>query len=549
VAGSHFVRSGIRLSTATKITVQNCEFFNTHSQLFKGSRGYNYRTEAGQYILFKNNRCTGSRHAYAGNGTSYDSGVVYLRNTNFGATVDASESHRRWGTGFLYDNHTEDRTGAFPMIGLMNRGDSGTGHGWSAAHSVVWNTDMGRSNIRLHQPPTAQNYAIGIKSTHVEPVTGSFFQGQDDPSLVTDRRNRYLPYEVTIGFVEGVNNSGRLVPESLYEAQLRTRRLNANPSILTIPGTIQVENFVAKNGSVRTENTPGGGQNLGFIRNGDYTEYTVNVSTTGSYNFSAFTSSNGRGGNMIVSSNGTNLGTIAIPVNNNWHSYSAVSRTIRLRAGRQTIRFRYTGSSGFLFNFERARFTLNTTVANCNVAPSGFSFSNATSNSITFNYNNTSNDTRTFEMRVYEDGTYPGSINGGSVISFSAAAAGSTSITSRRNLRPNTVYDVVFRSLCNPGGSPLVFASGTTSGRSSKLINSEITISPNPTTTDFFVTVNNSAINAIINVYNLQGQLIKSSVALSNKTLVDLSDQANGLYIINVVKNNTIVTVSKLIKK
>jgi hypothetical protein len=92
------------------------------------------------------------------------------------------------------------------VLGLYNRVAMGTGHGWAAVHSVLWNCDVNASygKIGLQQPPTAQNYAIGCfaKTITGNPVNASNF---------------------TLGYVEGQNKTG-LVPTSLYEAQLQARK-------------------------------------------------------------------------------------------------------------------------------------------------------------------------------------------------------------------------------------------------------------------------------------------------------------------------------------
>ncbi|WP_271781867.1 carbohydrate-binding protein [Aquimarina algiphila] len=247
---------------------------------------------------------------------------------------------------------------------------------------------------------------------------------------------------------------------------------NPNPTSIAIPGTIQVENFVAKNGGVKAENTPGGGQNLGFITNNNYTEYNINVANAGIYKMDAFVSSNGVGGNIVASVAGNNLASLTVPVNNDWHNYSTpVSGNLNLAAGTQKIRFTYTGTAGFLFNFDRAVLTLTTPTgsANCSTAPTNLAIASATNTSVTISYNNTANDTRTFELRAFPKGGFSGNINSGGV-GFAAGAAGSTSIT-MNGLQNGTSYDFVLRALCSggtPGASPLAptIVGSTTGGTS-----------------------------------------------------------------------------------
>jgi hypothetical protein len=103
----------------------------------------------------------------------------------------------------LYDNFTDAKTNVSSssyVLGLYNRGNYGSGHGWAAVHSVAWNCNTGASRIILQKPPTAQNYAIGC----VGGVTGAG------------------PFSGPQGYIEGTNTAG-LQPRSLYVAQLADR--------------------------------------------------------------------------------------------------------------------------------------------------------------------------------------------------------------------------------------------------------------------------------------------------------------------------------------
>ena len=106
--------------------------------------------------------------------------------------------------GLLYDNIVETAPSKDGMVvlGLYNRGDYGTGHGWSSAHSVAWNYDTSTGVAAIQRPPTAQNYAIG----GVGEFTG------DKPA----------PFDQPEGYIEGSGQPG-LVPASLYERQLAER--------------------------------------------------------------------------------------------------------------------------------------------------------------------------------------------------------------------------------------------------------------------------------------------------------------------------------------
>ena len=81
-------------------------------------------------------------------------------------------------------------------VELINRGEMGSGHGWSGANYVAWNC---RGSLICQQPPTAQNFAIG-------------FVGRRQPGA----------FPRTAGWWE--SEGAPVAPRSLYQQQLADRR-------------------------------------------------------------------------------------------------------------------------------------------------------------------------------------------------------------------------------------------------------------------------------------------------------------------------------------
>jgi len=205
----HFGLSGVRTNTATKITIENCKALEPVS-IITGGRRYNFNAyTASQQILFKNCHASEGRHSYVSNGMSWTSGIVFYNCTSEGAYA-ASEGHRRWSQGLLYDNHREldDARGGYNRrrIGLYNRAYYGTSHGWASVNSVAWNCDVRTGQILIQQAPTTQNYAIGCFASLVAGYGDSSF---DEPT----------------GYIEGTGQAG-LNPQSLYMAQFNERMEN-----------------------------------------------------------------------------------------------------------------------------------------------------------------------------------------------------------------------------------------------------------------------------------------------------------------------------------
>lgn len=64
-----------------------------------------------------------------------------------------------WGCGFLYDQITT----AEGTVAALNRGDSGSGHGWAAANTMIWNASA--KGVVVFKPETngENNFAIGFR--------------------------------------------------------------------------------------------------------------------------------------------------------------------------------------------------------------------------------------------------------------------------------------------------------------------------------------------------------------------------------------------------
>lgn len=202
----HFWHAGVQFAGSTRCTAERVRAIEPHS-VVTGGRRYNLSTYYAQLILFSDCFVSYSRHGFVNNGTSGDSGIVVLNGT-IDHPLTFAEPHRRWSTGILYDGLvTTNRGTVNDIVGLYNRGNYGTGHGWAAGHSVIWRSDAAGGKILVQKPPTAQNYAIGNFGN----VTGSG------------------PFAGSAGFFEGTNTSG-LVPASLYNEQLAQRQPLATPS-------------------------------------------------------------------------------------------------------------------------------------------------------------------------------------------------------------------------------------------------------------------------------------------------------------------------------
>jgi hypothetical protein len=114
------------------------------------------------------------------------------------------QPHQRWSTGLLVENVHVPGGG----IDLMNRGEMGTGHGWTMGWGVVWNSSA--ATLVIQMPPGAANWSIGTSG-----------EERGLPMKLIGIRGRALGPDLPQGFIESPGHA--VEPASLYRAQLAER--------------------------------------------------------------------------------------------------------------------------------------------------------------------------------------------------------------------------------------------------------------------------------------------------------------------------------------
>ncbi len=151
VVAEHFYDRVFVIGDGKNITVRDSSVLMASNGYFSGyvpRYGFFPRGNA-SHVLVQNCDALHNRHAYVI--CAWVKGPNVFHNNVHHAGITWSEPHHRWSCGALFDNVHDD-------VGLMNRLSAGSGHGWSAANCVAWNT---RGELVVQQPPTAQNWAIG----------------------------------------------------------------------------------------------------------------------------------------------------------------------------------------------------------------------------------------------------------------------------------------------------------------------------------------------------------------------------------------------------
>lgn len=120
---------------------------------------------------------------------------------------------------------------------------------------------------------------------------------------------------------------------------------------LLIPGKIEAELY-SDSLDINTQATQdvGGGKNVGWINNGDWAEYQINVSSADNYEVLARVASGSNGGVITFMVDGTEKGAVTINGTGGWQSWASVSTNLFLPEGKHVLRTVFTGSGTYLFN-------------------------------------------------------------------------------------------------------------------------------------------------------------------------------------------------------
>lgn len=160
---AHFADSAVLSNPSAKwVTVDNAINLDPKSEI-AGGRRYTFDL-SGQLELVTNSEANDGRHDFVNN-SSRPAGPHVFHNSVANNALSDSGPHQRWATGSLFDNVTVDGD----RINARNRGNFGSGHGWSGANMVIWNSNA--EGYIVQNPPTAQNWLIGSTGTVVDDQT------------------------------------------------------------------------------------------------------------------------------------------------------------------------------------------------------------------------------------------------------------------------------------------------------------------------------------------------------------------------------------------
>jgi hypothetical protein len=215
----HVWYAAVATNGSRQVTVRDCKSLQPVGAV-RGGKRYTFPIGGGNCNLVYRCFAEDGRHDY----------VIGARMAGPFAFVDCealrggqSEPHARWGVGTLYDNITLKEGGSLAAI---NRGDSGSGHGWAAANTVFWN--CAANNIVVFDPETEgeNNFAIGYtgpdKGKGEYGTGGVKYANTRSGYWRTPKEGVYYGYALMgNGYIESPD--GPVKPDSLFKQQLIER--------------------------------------------------------------------------------------------------------------------------------------------------------------------------------------------------------------------------------------------------------------------------------------------------------------------------------------
>lgn len=160
----------------------------------------------------------------------------------------------------------------------------------------------------------------------------------------------------TLNIVNGSNKfTTTTVPGKVYEFDGNLKLTNQPFEPVTLPGKLEAESYTAMDG-VQIEPDEEGVPNLGWINDGDFSEYLVKVPAAGAYKLTARVASAAEEKSTITVSDSTGKALATLTVDpaktKGWNDWYETSTAIELPKGEQKLKFAYSGTTDFLMNVD-----------------------------------------------------------------------------------------------------------------------------------------------------------------------------------------------------
>jgi hypothetical protein len=220
------------------------------------------------------------------------------------------------------------------------------GNAQSGTLTTMWNSSRPTPN---YYPKSLQGAIIlGTGGDGSNGGTGTFYEGcmtSGNPSDATDDA-----IQANI-IAAGYGSSATAIPTAVPTVGPTTAPQSAFLQI-------EAENYSSMSG-IQTETCNEGGQDVGYIENGDYIAFNSIDFGSGAASFQARVASAGSGGNIEIrldSATGSLVGTCAVVATGDWQTYTTVTCNVSGASGIHNLYLVFIGGSGYLFNLNWFQF-------------------------------------------------------------------------------------------------------------------------------------------------------------------------------------------------
>ncbi|MCG8699484.1 MAG: carbohydrate-binding protein, partial [Bacteroidales bacterium] len=368
--------------------------------------------------------------------------------------------------------------------------------------------------------------------------------------------------------------------KSFYNCKGGNTNPNPNPNAIALPKKIEAELFTKQSGiGTETTSDAGGGKNVGWINNGDWTEYKVDVTQGGSYDVGFRVATGSSGGTINVKVNNVKVGSVKVSNTGGWQNWKTVSTKLNLSTGVKTLKFEYTGGAGFLFNLNWANFQKAKTGTSGTSAPTGKVINIKGDNGLyvssedglaAMNCNRASASTWE-KFTVVNAGSgkiaLKGS-NGKYVSGGSPMWCNQTSITNAAKFTWTNAGSGKFalkgsngKFVSSENGTKAMncnrtaigawekFSWNVASKSSENLVDSDlVNIYPNPASSEITIELGQLEEYATIEIYNTTGQLELAKTLHTNFETVSVEELNSGMYIVRVSTSNKVSNKTLIVK-
>ena len=139
ITAKHFWFGAVSIKTSSQfVTVEDSAMLE-HKGTLSGGRRYSFNVDDSDFVLFQRCLAKDGRHDFV-SGSRTPGPNVWVDSTAIDSNSD-SGPHHRYATGQIYDNISVREVDREGQLFVRNRGSSGSGHGWSGAQVLFWNTN------------------------------------------------------------------------------------------------------------------------------------------------------------------------------------------------------------------------------------------------------------------------------------------------------------------------------------------------------------------------------------------------------------------------